>query len=492
VVVGACRATIGVVECSFDHGRRRLRHRPGEPAHVFDKEVAVDQPELVTSRAAGDRAARAASALRAHGLVPGDRVALLLRGSGDYLATVIGALRSGVVPVPLDPALTERERVPLVADADPALVLDSPTALRQLLDGPGAPVELSPLPQARPMHYTSGTTGRPKGVTSGLLDDQAAAALLADERDFWGITADDRHLVASPLHHSAPLRFAITTLLSGGSVMLPGPFEASRWAAAADSYRPTSAFVVPAHLTRLLAVGMPRTDSFRLLAHAGAACPDPVKRATLDAFPAGSVWEFYGSTEGQFTACSGEEWLARPGTVGRARPGRTMSLDDSGHLWCTVPDFARFSYWRDPERTAAVWRGDAFTVGDLGRIDADGYVYLDGRREDLVISGGVNVYPAEVESALTELAGVDEAAVFGVADERWGQQVSAAVITGLTDDELHAWARQRLAPAKRPKRYYRLDELPRTASGKIRRLDLADLVEPGSTARHTTEEEPGA
>ena len=438
----------------------------------------MQQPELVESRHALVRAAAAASALRARGLGAGDRVVLLLRGSGDYLATVIGALQSGVVPVPLDPALTQRERAPLVEDADPALVLDSPEALARLLDGPGAPVDLAAVPRTRPMHFTSGTTGRPKGVASGLLDERAAEALFADERDFWAIDAADRHLVASPLHHSAPLRFSITTLLSGGSVMLPGPFDAARWARTVDQYRPTSAFVVPAHLTRLLDVGMPRTDSFRLLAHAGAACPEPVKRATLDAFPAGSVWEFYGSTEGQFTACSGEEWLARPGTVGRARPARTMSVDDAGHLWCTVPDFARFTYWRDPERTAGVWRGDAFTVGDLGRIDGDGYVYLDGRREDLVISGGVNVYPAEVESALAELPGVREAAVFGVADERWGQRVSAAVISDLSDEQLHEWATQRLAPAKRPKRYYRLDELPRTPTGKIRRLDLADLVEP--------------
>jgi acyl-CoA synthetase (AMP-forming)/AMP-acid ligase II len=440
------------------------------------KEVGVAQPELITSRAVQDRAAQAAAALHAQGLRPGDRLVLLLRGSGDYVATVLGALRSGVVPVPLDPGLTHHERTPLVSDAEPALVLDSPTALRQLLDGPRAAVELASLPQARPMHYTSGTTGRPKGVASGLLDESTAAALFADERDFWGINADDRHLVASPLHHSAPLRFAMTTLLSGGSVMLPGPFDAPVWATAADAYRPTSAFVVPAHLSRLLDVGMPRTDSFRLVAHAGAACPDPLKRRVLDAFPTGSVWEFYGSTEGQFTACSGDEWLARPGTVGRARPGRTMSVDDDGHLWCTVPEFARFTYWRDPARTASVWQEDSFTVGDLGRIDADEYVYLDGRREDLVISGGVNVYPAEVESALAELPGVREAAVFGVADERWGQRVCAAVIGDISDDELHTWATTRLAPAKRPKQYFRLDELPRTATGKIRRLDVADMV----------------
>src|SRR5690606_29408918 len=120
-------------------------------------------------------------------------------------------------------------------------------------------------------------------------------------------------------------------------------------------------------------------------------CPEGVKRRLIDLFPPGSTWEFYGSTEGQFTACRSEEWLQRPGTVGRARPGRHMSVDDTGHLWCVVPEHARFTYRRAPEKTAAAWRstpsGPAFTVGDLGRIDPDGYVYLDGRREDLIISG---------------------------------------------------------------------------------------------------------
>lgn len=437
----------------------------------------MPQAQVVTGEWARKRALAAARGLRSAGLAPGDRLVLLLRGSGDYLATVIGALQVGVIPVPLDPSLTPFEREPLISDADPALVLGDAADLAALLDTSNGPVgEVADLPRARPMHYTSGTTGRPKGVYSGLLDDAAAAALFADERDFWEISADDRHLVASPLHHSAPLRFSITTLLVGGTVILPGPFETARWAVAVEEHRPTSAFVVPAHLTRLLEHGMPDTGSFRLLAHAGAPCPDPVKRLTLEAFPPGSVWEFYGSTEGQFTACRGEEWLERPGTVGRARPGRVMSTGPDGRLWCQVPEFARFSYWRDPARTAAVWDGPRFTVGDLGRIDADGLVYLDGRREDLVISGGVNVYPAEVESALSELAGVREVAVFGLPDPRWGQRVCAAVVGEATEAELTAWAAQHLAPAKRPKSYLRLDELPRTSTGKIRRLELPDMV----------------
>lgn len=432
--------------------------------------------QVVTSAEVLDRARRVAGTLLRRGLSAGDRLVLLQPGSPDYLAVVLGALQCGVVPVPLDPALTPYEREPLVADADPALVVERPELLAALGQGPAARRGLSDVPRARPMHYTSGTTGRPKGVFSGVLTEPDAEALLADERDFWRISADDVHLVASPLHHSAPLRFALTTLLAGGSVVLPGRFDAHRWAQAVVDHRPTTAFVVPAHLTRLLAAGLPPTDSFRLLAHAGAPCPEPLKERVLEAFPTGSVWEFYGSTEGQFTACSGEEWREHRTSVGRARPGRVISVDDVGRLWCQVPRFARFEYWRDQRRTDAAWRGDSFTVGDLGRIDADGYVYLDGRREDLVISGGVNVYPAEVESVLAGCPGVEDVAVFGLPDPRWGQRVCAAVVGRADDGSLRSWASQRLAPAKRPKQYVHLDALPRTSTGKVRRLELPDVV----------------
>ena len=164
----------------------------------------------------------------------------------------------------------------------------------------------------------------------------------------------------SPIHHSAPLRFAMGTLLAGGRVVLPGPFDPASATAAIAEERPTSMFCVPAHLQRLFAHwdehGTPDLSSFRLVAHAGAPCPEWVKRRLIEEFPAGSTWEFYGSTEGQFTACRSEEWLEHPGTLGRARPGRAMTVDEDGHLWCVVPAHARFSYFGDPEKTAAAWR----------------------------------------------------------------------------------------------------------------------------------------
>ena len=419
-------------------------------------------------------------------LPPGSRVALLVPGSEAYAELVIALLRRGVFPVPMDAQLTTSERDSLLADLDPELVVSTQEELEKLFASTAADGRTGP-PLGRPIHLTSGTTGRPKGVFSGLLEPEQAEALVAEERELWGFGADDVNLVLSPLHHSAPLRFAVGTLLAGGRIVVPGPFDPARVTAAILSERPTSMFCVPAHLQRLFTHweehGEPDLSCFRLVAHAGAPCPEWVKRRLIERFPPGSTWEFYGSTEGQFTACLSEEWLEHPGSLGQARPGRTMTVDEDGRLWCVVPPHARFSYFGDPEKTAEAWRetpdGPAFTVGDLGRIDADGHVHLDGRREDLIISGGVNVYPAEVERVLGEVEGVDDIAVFGAEDEGWGQRVCAAVVGSVDDDRLAAYAREHLAPAKRPKEYHHLGELPRTPTGKVRRLDLPDLLSGG-------------
>jgi long-chain acyl-CoA synthetase len=410
-------------------------------------------------------------------LVAGDRVALLVPGSHAYVEGVWRLLTAGIFPIPLDPRLTASERTRILSGLSPSLVVTTAAELATLLDSLPEPG----LPLGRPMHCTSGTTGVPKGVFSGLLSPADATALWAEEQSLWGFTSSDVNLVLSPLYHSAPLRFGLGTLLAGGRLVIPGPFDPAAVTAAIAFERPTTMFCVPTHLQRLFAhwdeVGLPDLSSFRLVAHAGAPCPVEVKRRLIELFPPGSTWEFYGSTEGQFTACRSEEWLARPGTVGRARPGRSMSVDPDGTLWCSVPPFASFTYFGAPEKTAAAWRdppdgGRAFSVGDLGRIDAEGYVHLDGRREDLVISGGVNVYPTEVEQVLGECPGVVEVAVFGVPDAEWGQRVCAAVVGTATEAELDAYARANLAPPKRPKSWSFVDALPRTLTGKVLRREL--------------------
>ncbi len=444
--------------------------------------------EVLTAEASGRDQRAVAGALLARGLQAGDRVALLTTSGGPMLSAILGALRVGIVPVLLNSGLLDHERAALLADADPQLVVDD-AVLADLRTGP--PTELAPWPLARPMHYTSGTTGSPKGVWSGVLDEREAAELLGEERDLWGFASDDVHLVCSPFHHSVAIRFGGGTLLAGGTVVILGHFDAAAAATAIAEHRPTTTFMVPAHLQRLFAHAdtaggrLPDPSCLRLVVHAGAPCPDPLKERAMATFGVERVWEFYGSTEGQFTACAASEWLEHRGTVGRARPHRHLSVDDDGTIWCEVPRYARFEYWRDPDKTAAAWRParsgrpdrhGAFTVRDLGRLDGDGYLYLDGRRDDLIITGGVNVYPAEVERALAAAPGVRDVAVFGVDDERWGQRVCAAVVPDgpVVPDEVLAWARTRLAGYKRPKEVFVVDALPHTATGKLQRSQVAD------------------
>ena len=446
--------------------------------------------EVLTAGDAEDRQRRAAGALAAVGLGPGDRVAFSLPSSSALLCAVLGALRVGVVPVLLNATLLEAERDELLADARPMLTVTDPDGLRAL--GTGSPVELSPFPLARPMHYTSGTTGRAKGVWSGLWDAATAEAAFTDEADLWGFGPGDVHLVCSPMYHSVSIRFATGTLLRGGTCVVLSRFDADVARHALLGRHgpvPTTTFMAPSALARLLADEAAPSGTFaslRLLVHAGSPCPAALKRRAMERVGPGVVWEFYGSNEGQFTVCPPEQWEARPGTVGRARPGRSLSVDEHGTIWCRPPEFARFAYWGDEAKTASAWRDAWFTVGDIGRLDTDGYLYLDGRRDDLIISGGVNVYPAEVEAVLGEVDGVLEVAVFGMPDDRWGERVCAAVVpatrlppasTRALIDEVGGHASAHLAGYKRPKQYVVLAALPRTATGKVQRSVIPDLLD---------------
>jgi len=425
---------------------------------------------------------RAAAALTARGLVAGDRVAMALPNSPALLAAILGACRIGIVPVLINATLLPAEIDALVSDADPKLTLRTPADLATLgagaKTGAGRGVDLAPVPLCRPMHFTSGTSGRPKGVWPGVLSETEAIALHEDEAAVWELGPSDVHLTCSPLYHSVAVRFSAQALLRGAAVVLLEKFDAATVAAAIPAEGVRSVFMVPTHLQRLLDVldrdgGADNLRGLRKVVHAGAACPAALKHRLFETLGTSKVWEFYGSTEGQCTVCPPDEWLAHPGTVGKARIGRRLEVDQDQTIWCEVPSFARWAYWRDPVKTEAAWRGAMFTVGDLGRLDGDGYLYLDGRRDDLIISGGMNVYPAEVEHALADVPGVVEVAVFGVADEEWGQRVCAAVIGDVLPDAVVAHARDALAGYKRPKQVYIVEDLPRTGTGKVRRTQVA-------------------
>lgn len=457
---------------------------------------------VVTFGELDSRMRRLARLLEGGGLRSGDRIAVYSRNRAEVIEVVAAALRAGIVPVPINPLLT-RPEVDYILDDSGArwLFTDTSMDLRPSLDqaitfgdayeralqGAGE-AEIADHILTRPMYYTSGTTGAPKGVYVPVADPDAAAAAAERFRALWSLGSEDIHLVCSPLAHSAPLRFALRTLESGGSVVTQERFDAESTLAAIELFAVTSTFMVPTHLDRVLGLGrggIARFDlsSIGLLAHAGAPIHGSVKREVVEIFPRGSVWEFYGSTEGQATRISTEEWLRKPGSVGQAYPGTkvyVMSADftkmpvgETGTVWVLDETAEPFSYWGDPEKTESAWRDGAFTVGDLGYLDEDGYLFLVGRADDTIITGGVNVYPAEVESVLIQHPTITEVIVFGAPSEEWGQEVRARVVpaTGevLDTDDLNAWARERLASFKVPKEFEVVETIPKTATGKRKR-----------------------
>lgn len=465
-----------------------------------DATAIVSMGGSVTFAELDDRHRRLAGALTAGGLAEGDRVGILSRNSVAALEVMTACLRAAIVPVPVNPLLSERELEYVLEDSGSRwLFTDRPVDplpdLEQIVTFGDAyervlqeadPVEICDHARGRPMHYTSGTTGVPKGVWVRPYRPSRAAQVCDDFIAYWGLVASDIHLVCSPLAHSAPLRYALRTMEAGGTVALQSHFDPAETLAAIDLFNATTTFVVPTHLERILALGSAarrRHDlsSMRLLIHAGAPIREETKRATIEAFPEDSVWEFYGSTEGQATRISPREWLRKPGSVGtprggaeiliRDREGREVGAGEVGTVWVKDPKIDRFQYWGDRRKTRAAWRAGAFTVGDLGYLDEDGYLFLTGRADDTIISGGVNVYPQEVEAVLSHHPAVEGVMVYGVPSDEWGEEVHAAVVCSddLDEETLIDWSRERLAGFKRPRAISFVDELPRTATGKLKR-----------------------
>ena len=466
---------------------------------------------VLSAAEARQRSSAAASRLIQRGLGVGDRVALsapephlhpqqAAAAQAALACIAFGALRAGVIPVMLNPLLSRDECDGYLTDVAASEHIWQSGELLALADplSPGAAAHLSDVPLGRPMHFTSGTTGRSKGVWSGVFDDATASAYWSDEHHAWPVEHDDVVLNHGPLAHSAPLRFAFLAFLHGAQVAFTGGFDAARTAAAVAHLKPTVAMAAPTHLQRVLDLpGGPPESSYRMLVHAGSACPPDLKRRIHSWAGTDHVWEFLGSTEGQFTKCHGPEWEERPGTLGRARAGRTLSIepasdpqtattaptdapDTAGVIWCQAPEFAGFTYFGDPLKTAAACSatpdGVRFSVGDLGYLDQQGYLFLKGRRTDLIITGGVNVYPSEVEAELRRCPGVVDVAVYGQPDSDWGERVCAAIVGDVDVEVVRRWCAEHVAPYRRPKQIALVEALPLTSTGKVLRDGLAAWV----------------
>jgi long-chain acyl-CoA synthetase len=340
------------------------------------------------------------------------------------------------------------------------------------------------------MFYTSGTTARPKGVVHGALSDRSGRARgMEGQVALWGWAEDDVYVMSGPAYHASHLGWSLCALYVGATTVITEQFDARSWLGEVERHRGTRTFMVPAHFIRILEIPEDeRADldvsSLALVVHAAAPCPVAVKHRMMDAFPHAEIHELYGASEGGATKISPDEWRARPGSVGRPWPGVEIRILDeegspvatgeAGVVYIRPAGTLRFRYRNDDAATDRAWRDDAFTVGDIGFLDADGYLFITDRVSDMVLWGGVNIAPREIEEVLFQHPAVVDCAVFGVPDERDGERVEAVVQLRqpVATDELGRFVADRLAKYKVPRHIEIVDELPRDPNGKVRKRQL--------------------
>jgi long-chain acyl-CoA synthetase len=482
-----------------------------------------------TEHRAGDLLARVnqiTHGLRALGLKPGDGIASVLPNGAPALEVYLAALQAGWYLTPVNwhfaaPEMAyilrdcearalfvhERYAAAGAAAADEAQIpagarfsygdVSGFTPVTLLREGQPAS-----MPDARTagatMHYTSGTTGRPKGVRRALsgLDPDEAAELGTALLQFFGITTGtpNAHLVSAPNYHTAVTVFGGSALHMGHTLVCMDAWDSEQALAFVERYQVTNTHMVPTHFKRMLSLPdavRSRYDlsSMRWLIHAAAPCPVGLKQAMLDWWGP-CVFEYYAATEGGGTIATPQDWVARPGTVGTPWPiSEVMVADEAGDP-CPpgVPGtvymkmgLADFAYKGDPEKTAAGRLRGYFTVGDIGYLDEAGYLFLCDRKSDMIISGGANIYPAEIEAEIIMNPKVADVAVFGIPDEDWGEQVKAVVQPAAGVDPGPALAQEilaaldgRLARMKWPKSIDFIEEMPRDPSGKLLKRRLRD------------------
>jgi acyl-CoA synthetase (AMP-forming)/AMP-acid ligase II len=481
-----------------------------------DKAAVVMHPSgaVRTYRDVDEASNRLAQVLHARGLRPGDHIAVLLDNQPEFYDVVWAALRIGCYVTPINWHLTADEAGYIVSDCEATALFaaarlgDVVTAMgdelaavttRICVDGdlPGferydefvADVPVGPVPDETEggwMFYSSGTTGKPKGILPPRLDaDLGAPSFLT--RMLTGLFAFDSnvtYLSPAPLYHAAPAGWTIGTQRLGGTAVVMERFDPLDLLAAIERHRITHVQFVPTHMIRLLKLTeeeRSRYDlsSLQMVVHAAAPCPVEVKQACLE-WLGPIIHEFYSGSEGAGLCYIGpEDWLAHPGSVGKSMTGAIHVLDDDGNelpvgeegeIWFETS--RTFEYHRDPEKTKAAWdpRGWSW-LGDVGRIDEDGYLYLTDRASHMIISGGVNIYPREVEDILVMHPAVDDVAVIGTPEPDMGEQVTAFVQlapgASATAEELITYARDRLSHFKCPREVRFVTSLPRLPTGKL-------------------------
>ncbi|BDM64397.1 acyl-CoA synthetase [Shewanella sp. NFH-SH190041] len=459
--------------------------------------------------------------LRDLGLKQGDTVAAVLTNSAEFIALYLAVTQSGMFLVPLNWHLAGPEIAYILKDSGAAVLIyddaaaeASATAVKASGFNPqhcfklGKPVDgvktyhqlvagqADALPVDRAtgmvMFYTSGTTGKPKGVRRPVpgIDPDTMATNMAMFPQLFGIMPQQGnvHYSGSPLYHTAAMTWVTNSLHLGHSVVLHDKWDAEGMLAAIDRFGVTTTHVVPTQLVRLLklpAEVRSRYDvsSMQHMLHTAAPCAPQVKREIIDWFGP-CIYEYYACTEGGGAICNTEQWLANPGTVGKAWCGADIKIFDDkgdelpvgeqGTIYMLMTDVSRFEYRGDSKKTAGNRVGDYFTAGDVGYLNEDGFLFLCDRKTDMIISGGANIYPAEIENVLILHPKVADCAVFGIPNADWGEEVKAViqpidgvVADGALTDELMTFIAGKLAKMKWPKSIDFSVKLPRDPNGKL-------------------------
>jgi long-chain acyl-CoA synthetase len=479
------------------------------------------------------RCDRLVHGLRDLGLQPGDGICGLVPNGVDGLVLYLAALQAGWYYTPINWHLTAPEIGYILADSEAkAFFVHERHAAegvrgaeeagldprRRFSAGPETPGGgevpgfrhfdelVAGRPDTRPdrrtngatMHYTSGTTGRPKGVRRALggMDPDDAAELMTFLLTFFGCTPGrpNAHLVTSPNYHTAVTQFGGSALHMGHTLVYMDKWDAEDTLRLIERHGITNTHMVPTHFKRLLSLPADvrkRYDvsSMRWAIHAAAPCPVPIKQAMLDWW-GDCVWEYYAATEGGGTIASPQDWRAHPGTVGKAWPisellivddqGREVPTGTPGTIYMKMAGVV-FEYKGDPEKTKASRLEDHFTVGDIGYLTEDGFLFLSDRKADMIISGGTNIYPAEIENEILVHPNVADVAVFGVPDDEWGEQIKAVVepAEGVPPgpelaQEILASLDGRLARMKWPRSFDFIERMPREPNGKLLKRKLRD------------------
>jgi long-chain acyl-CoA synthetase len=450
-----------------------------------------------------DAARRAAGAFERLGVGEGDVVCIMLRNEPAYLEAMVGARLLGAYSCPINWHYRAEEAGWILKDGSAKVLVTDAAHLRQIEGGippdvavitdhawPDAPWNGTPRRPRMSMPYTSGTTGRAKGVRRLTPPPAEADVIDALNREgiraVHGIDPGMRALLSAPLYHSAPNGYGLQVMLNGSFLVLEERFDAERTLALIERHRLTHAYLVPTMYVRLLRLDKNIKDNYdvssmRFVSSTGSPCAAPVKRAMIDWW--GPVFnESYAASElGYVTSITSHEALRKPGSAGRAlgkaalrildESGRELPPGEVGLIYARQPAFPDFVYNNNPEARRRIERDGLWSLGDMGYLDAEGYLYVVDRASDMVISGGVNIYPAEIEATLITMPGVHDCAVFGIPDEEFGEALCAAVQVApgaaLGAEEIRAFLKEKISDYKVPKHIEFHAELPREESGKI-------------------------